>query len=207
MIKLTDTVRNSTESFVMDMEKLPVRLTKGLFYANMVNSHHGIAHTSRVVYAAYLLCNAMALPEQERSACCIAAIIHDLGKRNDLEGSEHGANSMELYRDRIKTIIQDESIQKRVLDAVRYHSVEDKDCPDGVKQDVIWIVLKDADALDRSRFSGKGCDMSFLRLGIYQTSDGQNIIEITKRLPMWTNGFEGTQPYIEIVKAVNKHTE
>lgn len=207
MILLTDTVRNSTESFVMDMEQLPIRLTKGLFYANMVNSHHGIAHTSRVVYAAYLLCNAMALPKQERSACCIAAIIHDLGKRNDYEGAEHGMNSMELYKDRIKAIILDESMQKRTLDAVRYHSVEDKDCPGSVRQDVIWKVLKDADALDRSRFLGKGCDMSFLRLGIYQTTAGQNIIELTKQLPKWTNCFEGTQPYTEIVNAVNKYTE
>ena len=204
---LSETIRRATDSFVKDMEQLPIQLSKGLFYAHMVNSYHGIAHTARVLYATYLLCYAMNLSEPERMACCIAAIIHDLGKRNDMEGAEHGYNSMELYRDRIKSLIQDESIQNRVLNAVRYHSVDDKDCPEWVKQDIVWKVLKDADALDRSRFRGKGCDKSYLRLGIYETEVGQNIIDLTSYLPGWTEGFEGNQPFAEIVDAVYKFTE
>lgn len=204
---LTETVRKATDSFVRDMERLPILLSRDLFYAHMVNSYHGIAHTTRVLYAAYLLCSVMNLTESESEACCIAAVIHDLGKCNDMEGAEHGYNSMELYKEKIKSLIQDELIQSRVLNAVRYHSVDDKDCPEGVKQDIVWKVLKDADALDRSRFRGKGCDKSYLRLGIYETEVGQNIIDLTSYLPGWTDGFEGNQPYTEIVDAVSKFTE
>ena len=47
----------------------------------------------------------------------------------------------------------------------------------GINENNSSIGLKDADALDRSRFVGNGCDKSFLRLGVYDTPIGQNIIE------------------------------
>ena len=93
------------------------------------------------------------------------------------------------------------------MNAVRYHSVVDNECPDEVRQDIIWKVLKDADALDRSRFCGRGCDKSYLRLDIYPSAIGQNILELTSYLPGWSSDFEGSQPYEEIVVAIRKHAE
>ena len=37
--------------------QLKLKLSKDLFYQHMVNSHHGIAHTTRVLFATYLIMN------------------------------------------------------------------------------------------------------------------------------------------------------
>lgn len=200
--KLEDKIKESLDSFVSVMRDLPIELTKDMFYNHMVNSYHGIAHTTRVLFATYLLSIVSELSIDERRACYYAAIIHDLGKRSDLEGAEHGYNSMLRYRGLIESIVENMLLQERILLAVQYHSVEDKDCPIAVQNDIIWKVLKDADALDRSRFGGRGCDKSFLRLGIYDTSDGQNIIDLASYLPGWTNDLYWDAPYEEIVERI-----
>ena len=205
--KLEESVRNAIDSFVKTMNNLPIKLTKDLFYPHMVNSYHGIAHTTRVLLATHLLCKAIKLQDDETIACYIAAIIHDLGKSYDKESAEHGYKSMVLYIEKIKFLICDTNLRKRTLNAVRYHSVVDNECPDEVRQDIIWKVLKDADALDRSRFCGRGCDKSYLRLDIYPSAIGQNILELTSYLPGWSSDFEGSQPYEEIVVAIRKHAE
>ena len=205
--KLEESVRNAIDSFVKTMNNLPIKLTKDLFYPHMVNSYHGIAHTTRVLLATHLLCKAIKLQDDETIACYIAAIIHDLGKSYDKESAEHGYKSMVLYIEKIKSLICDTNLKKRTLNAVRYHSVVDNECPDEVRQDIIWKVLKDADALDRSRFCGRGCDKSYLRLDIYPSAIGQNILELTSYLPGWSSDFEGSQPYEEIVVAIRKHAE
>ena len=205
--ELEESVRDAIDSFAPTMNGLPIHLSKELFYPHMVNSYHGIAHTARVLLATHLLCNAIKLSEDETIACYIAAIIHDLGKSNDVEGAEHGYKSMVLYREKITSLIGDANLQGRTLNAVRYHSVRDDDCPDEVRQDIIWKVLKDADALDRSRFGGRGCDKSYLRLSIYQSSVGQNILGLTSYLPGWSSDFEGIQPYEELVVAIRKYAE
>ena len=204
---LEEHVRNFIESFDVAMAKLPLSLSKGMFYPHMVDSYHGIAHTARVLCATHLLCNAIELSDDETKACYIAAIIHDLGKRNDREGAEHGYNSMVLYKDKIKSFIDNESLQERTLNAVCYHSVDDKDTPEDITQDIIWKVLKDADALDRSRFGGRGCDKSYLRLGIYQKDIGQNIIDLTSYLPVWSESLDWEHPYDELVKQIHKYAD
>jgi hypothetical protein len=35
--------------------QLKLKLTKGLFYSNMINSYHGITHTTRVLFGTCLL--------------------------------------------------------------------------------------------------------------------------------------------------------
>ena len=204
---LTESVRKATDSFAKEMERLPIQLSKDLFYPHMVNSYHGIAHTTRVLFATYLLCNTIDILDQEKKACYIAAIIHDLGKRSDREGAEHGLNSMELYKEKIKSLIDDAELQSRTLNAVRYHSVEDKDCPNDVCQDIIWKVLKDSDALDRSRFGGRGCDKSYLRLGLYQTDVGQNIIDLTSYLHGWSEALDWEHPYEGLIEQIHKYAE
>ena len=205
--ELEKSVRDAIDSFAPTMNGLPIHLSKDLFYPHMVNSYHGIAHTTRVLLVTHLLCNAIKLSEDETIACYIAAIIHDLGKSNDVEGAEHGYKSMVLYRGKITSLIGDANLQGRTLNAVRYHSVRDEDCPDEARQNIIWKVLKDADALDRSRFGGRGCDKSYLRLDIYQSSIGQNILGLTSYLPGWSSDFEGSQPLEEIIVAIRKYTK
>lgn len=202
--ELDESVRDTIDSFVPTMNGLPIHLSKKLFYPHMIGSYHGIAHTARVLLATHLLCNAIKLSKDEAIACYIAAIIHDLGKSNDREGSKHGFNSMLLYKDKMKSFISDTNLQNRTLNAIRYHSIEDSDCPEEVRNDIIWKVLKDADALDRGRFGGRGCDKSYLRLGIYQSSVGQNILGLTLYLPGWSNSLKWESPCEELTKQIFK---
>lgn len=203
--KINELVQSAVNTFVSNVEELPIRLSKNMFYPHMLNSYHGIAHTARVVFATHLLAHSVEMTDEERMASYIAAIIHDLGKQNDTEGAEHGYNSMLLYKDKILNLIKDEYLANRILNAVRYHSVEDNNCPSEVKKDILWKLLKDADALDRSRFSGRGCDKSYLRLWDYNDSVGKNILELTKYLPAWTSNLKWDNPYQELIDVISKY--
>ena len=206
-LKIESSLKTIIDSFVEEMGQLPIVLDKNLFYPYMINSYHGIAHTTRVLFATYILGSLVNISEQELKASCIAAIIHDLGKQSDSEGAEHGYKSMALYKNKIYNLIDDCNIAKRILNAVVYHSIDDKKCPSKVKNDVIWNLLKDADALDRSRFSSKGCDKSYLRLGLYNSRLGQNIIDLTTYLPSWTINLNWDDPYQELFLVISKYTE
>ncbi len=204
--KMEKDVKSWVDCFKDSLVNIPIELKTGLFYPNMVNSYHGIAHTARVLFTSHLLANAINLSDDERNACYLAAIIHDLGKRSDREGAEHGYNSMIRYKERIYELTESNSLANRILQSVQYHSVADKDCPSTVQNDIIWKVLKDADALDRSRFGGNGCDKSFLRLEIYDTPIGQNIIDLTTYLPSWTQGTDWSNPYETIISQISNFT-
>ena len=204
--KMDKDVQSWVDCFKDSLVNIPIELKTGIFYPNMVNSYHGIAHTARVLFATHLLAYAINLNDDERNACYVAAIIHDLGKRSDREGAEHGYNSMIRFKERIYELIESNSLANRILQSVQYHSVADKDCPSTVQNDIIWKVLKDADALDRSRFVGKGCDKSFLRLGVYDTPIGQNIIDLTTYLPSWTQGSDWSNPYDTIIGQIENYT-
>ena len=54
---------------------------------------------------------------------------------------------------------------------------------------------------------GRGCDKSYLRLDIYQSAVGQNILELTSYLPGWTSCFVGSQPYEELVDMIRKYVK
>ena len=111
---------------------------------------------------------------------------------------------MVRYQDNILKLSIDETLKQRILDAIQYHSVEDFKCPDSVRNDFIFKVLKDADALDRSRFGGKGCDKSYLRLGIYNDTCGEAILELAEILPTITGICKWENPFGEIVEIITK---
>lgn len=200
---LNDKVRKSINSFLSCIEGIPIHLSKDLFFPHMINSYHGIAHTARVTLISHILFDLSGIPENERTASYVAAIVHDLGKRNDREGSVHGYNSMVLFKDRVSAIFDNQLLVKRVLNAIRYHSVDDINCPLEVRADSIWKILKDADAMDRGRFFGKGCDKSYLRLNIYNALYGQNILDFAKCLPAWTSSLKWDKPYEELINRIN----
>lgn len=102
-------------------------------------------------------------------------------------------------------MISNSRICNSVLEAIRYHSVDDSLCPVTCKNNLIWKILKDADALDRSRFHGKGCDKSYLRLSIYDTLRGQKILALANVLPSLTEYNSWNSPYEEIVKSIKQY--
>ena len=172
----------------------------------MIYSWHGIAHTSRVLFMSYLI--AKIIPNisiDVKEGCYYAAIIHDLGKKSDLEGEKHGNNSALLYEAELRNLIPNAEIYNSILEAIRYHSVDDSLCPISCKNNIIWKILKDADALDRSRFHGRGCDKSYLRLPIYDTTQGQKILALANILPSLTEYNSWNSPYDEIVKSIKQY--
>lgn len=198
-------ITSKLPAFGSEITRLPIKLEKNLFFPHMISSYHGIGHTVRVVFYSYLLAAAIdRLNEREKQACCLAAVIHDLGKQSDREGAIHGYNSMLLYKDRLIDYVDDEKLRSRIFDAVQYHSVDDRDCPRSVINDLITMVLKDADALDRSRFGGRGCDKSYLRLGLYDTPYGEAILKIAEILPALTERCNWDNPYEDIIETIRK---
>ena len=178
--------------------QLKLSLSKELFYSHMVDSYHGIAHTARVLFGACLLVNYVDnITEDIKEAIYYAAIIHDLGKTSDREGSTHGESSEFLYRDKINEYISDTNIMAMTLEAVKYHSVDDWSCPIEVKDNIIWKVLKDADALDRGRFNRR-CDRSYLRLDIFKTELGSQIVDFMDKLPNLTRKLQWNNPLNEL---------
>jgi hypothetical protein len=186
--------------------RISIDLNSGLFYANMLDSYHGIAHTSRVLFATHLITSISdGLSDSLIEAAYYAAIIHDLGKTNDREGSIHGLKSMNRYTNFIDNLDMDSSLKQRLKDAIRYHSVEDSLCPKHVQDDMLWKILKDADALDRSRFGGRGCDIKYLRLPIFKTEKGQEILSLTSILPTLTYNCKWNDPYSDIINTLKSY--
>lgn len=195
--------QNLLDSFINIESKVTLDLKCNLFKKHMINSYHGIAHTARVLFATHLIVNLSdEIDDKVKNLAYYAAIIHDLGKTNDREGAIHGLNSILLYQGFIDKMEIDDISKLRLKNAIRYHSFDDNLCPEIVKDDVLWKILKDADALDRSRFSGRGCDRNYLRLPLFKTNEGLNIIHITNILPSLTKYCKWENPYNDIVKTI-----
>lgn len=204
--KQNDEFLSMLTGFPPAMLDLKLQLDSSLFYSHMLHSHHGIAHTARVLFATYLITNAIGTMSQaEKDACYYVAIIHDLGKSNDREGQSHGNSSALLYQEQLKEYIQDDVLRQLVFQAIKYHSVEDSLCPADCRSNIVWKVLKDADALDRWRFNGKGCDKSYLRLPIFDTNEGYEILNLMSYLPNWTKDNVWNNPYEEIVESIKNN--
>jgi hypothetical protein len=131
---------------------------------------HGYFHSQKVLLFAYLIAKSEKCTDEEMQILMDAAIYHDIGRQNEVEDEMHGYYSAcmieklknkilktEIYRDKLNI-----EYLKSICDA---HSVSDE------KQEKIYknykyenenfnkerftklaSILKDADALDRTRF-------------------------------------------------------
>jgi hypothetical protein len=133
---------------------------------------HGIDHTVRVVFWVLYLVEisnrqGYAISEGDALAAMYAALIHDLSRKNDHAGGQHGKDAANDYRHLLETRLSGVTLE-RCLTAVAWHGFSDE--PD--VRDPVWMLLKDADALDRARLgepgTGYGCDPSRLRLPVLQ---------------------------------------
>ncbi len=136
---------------------------------------HGIVHVVRVMFWIHVLAEIYSitkkqLSENEIKAMMYAGFLHDLCRENNEEDEKHGKAASERY----KTFIRKEihyPYSDRCIYAIEVHSKKE----DPLLDEVIWKIVKDADALDRGRFGGipnseNGCKQSFLRLPFLQTN-------------------------------------
>lgn len=191
------------EQFKIETSKLQINISKSLFKEHMLHSYHGIAHTIRVMWNAFIISSLDKCVKQDMiTSILYAALIHDLGKRSDTEGEIHGTNSAKLYTSKIESLC-DEGEAATILEAVKFHSIDDSKTPFAVHQNKIWEVLKDADALDRSRLPGRGCNPAFLRNKIFSSKEGQEIISMAKELPYISNGCSWENPINDIINVLH----
>lgn len=91
----------------------------------------------------------------------MAGLFHDIGRENDEENTEHGKRSIELLD---KHHIH---ISKDMRQIIEYHCKDDIQFPQcSSKIQIMYQILKDADALDRVRFGIRALDTRYLRLEI-----------------------------------------
>ena len=140
---------------------------------------HGLHHSEKVLLFAYILGLNYNLSETDMQILTDAAIYHDIGRFDETEDAFHGLNSARKIEKVVDSEIyfnkQNLAILKAICDG---HSRNDK-CIDMVADDyeiteenlkryqLLYKILKDADALDRTRFmktSTAALNEKFLRL-------------------------------------------
>ena len=106
------------------------------------------------------------ITEDEKTAALYAAFAHDLCRRNDREDETHGERAAKRFR-QIYNGKLSKSMLERCLLAIKVHSLD----LDPKENDPVWMLLKDADALDRGRFAAhtkkNGCCKEKLRLDLF----------------------------------------
>ncbi len=131
---------------------------------------HGINHTIRVVFWVLYLVEisnrlGYGISEEDALAAMYAAMIHDLSRKDDFPGGQHGKDAALEYRDLLKEHLPDQ-LMERCLKAVEWHGYAEE--PPVL--DNVLMLLKDADALDRARLASPGgfggCDPTRLRLPV-----------------------------------------
>lgn len=189
--------------FEIETSQLQITLTKSLFKSHMINSYHGIGHTVRVMWNAFLIASIdKTVSNSMLPSVLYASLIHDLGKNSDTEGEIHGENSAILYKSKIEQLCSQEDAMS-ILEAVKYHSIDDSKTPLAVQRNKIWEILKDADALDRSRLPGRGCNPAFLRNKVFSSQDGKKLLSQAKELSSLTSGYSWNSPIDDLINILN----
>lgn len=169
-----------------------------------LSNQHKIGHIQKVMLFAQIIAQNENLNENQTKILLASASFHDSGRTKDRDNGEHGISSAEIAGEYFKEnhnnpygITQDEIGIVQVV--IEYHVINE--CIPGqidesklhqifYKYDVnpekfeqtkkISAILKDADALDRTRFiSGSSLNSKFLRM---KTAKNQSMIEFSKKI-------------------------
>lgn len=176
--------------------KIDYIVQKGLY--NEDSRHHNIGHIERVLFFSDLVGSEELKNEEgtiDKHAMDLlekAALYHDCGRKSDIDDYEHGLRSSIVAEEQLRSegySIEDIAIIKT---AIEYHELPDdeirfeKICANnGIPHEMlesvkkIAICLKDADALDRTRFkySSAGLNAYFLR-----TKKAKDSVKIAEQL-------------------------
>lgn len=162
---------------------------------------HNIYHIQRVMFFSQIIAQNEGISEKNLTLLLLAAALHDSGKTRDRKDFEHGKNSAEIAKDYLQNninSISDEDI-KIIQIAIEYHIVQEKEkgkinvielerlCQkynvsmknlERIK--IISSILKDADALDRTRLDKENT----LNIDSLRTNTARNkfFIEFAKKV-------------------------
>ena len=162
---------------------------------------HNIYHIQRVMLFSQIIAQNECISEKDLKLLLLAAALHDSGKIRDRKDFEHGKNSAKIAKRYLLnniSSISEEDI-KIIQIAIEYHTVQEKEkgklniveleklCKNyNVSMEnlerikIISSILKDADALDRTRFNKQNClDVDTLRTN---TARNELLINFVKNL-------------------------
>lgn len=131
---------------------------------------HGINHNIRVLLYATILSTLIGIDSKDLKIVVYSAMYHDIGRKNDFTDSSHGLKSAKKL-DYLNLDLEEEelNILKTIITC---HSIPqddlEKTCKDNNVQDYerckkLFSILKDSDALDRTRLEYPYIKLDFLK--------------------------------------------
>lgn len=145
---------------------------------------HGVMHTYRVMRLANELTKHYKLSFNEHRILMCACCYHDIGRSHDYEDYEHGRDSVIDCEE--KRLFQIFHLQQNEIPIAKslmiYHAIPDSHFhTDDERVQLLYNIIKDADAIDRLRFDD--LDESFLRLPESHSLIGLEL-QLLKELPL-----------------------
>ena len=162
---------------------------------------HNVYHIQRVMFFSQIIAQNEGISERDLKLLLLAAALHDSGKTRDRRDGEHGKNSAEIAGEYLQNNINSISKEdiKIIQIAIEYHTIREEEkgkvniielkklCQnynvsmmnlERIK--TISSILKDADALDRTRFDKEN---SF-NIDLLRTNTAQNklLIDFAKKV-------------------------
>lgn len=134
---------------------------------------HNIYHIQRVMLFSQIIAKNEGISKKNFTLLLLAAALHDSGRTRDRKDFEHGKNSAEIAKEYIQNNINSISEEdvKIIQIAIEYHTTQEKEkgrinitelkelcqkynvsMANLERIEIISSILKDADALDRTRF-------------------------------------------------------
>ena len=162
---------------------------------------HNIYHIQRVMFFSQIIAQNEGISEKDLKLLLLAAALHDSGKTRDRRDGEHGKNSAEIAGEYLQNNINSISKEdiKIIQIAIEYHTIrEDEKGRINVTElkelcqkynvsianleriEIISSILKDADALDRTRFDTQNT----LNIDSLRTNTARNkfLIDFSKKV-------------------------
>lgn len=162
-----DSKQKSLEEIIFSLSDEQIKLLetelqsikKDVLYKSKI---HGINHSEKVLFWAFILSNDNFLSDIDRKIVLDAAKYHDIGRTNDIDDTIHGKLSAEKVLSIVDNPIYQEECNRDLLCAIiELHSLDDRKEKE-IKENyhlqeesrfsILWKILKDADALDRIRY-------------------------------------------------------
>lgn len=165
-----------SEEDVLELTNILKGIQKHKLYRSQI---HGLYHSEKVLLFAYLIGKKMNLNPVDFQILIDAAIYHDIKRENDFEDAFHGYVSAQNIENVIDNKIYEDETNLKILKAIiDIHSQDDKNALNNFynydideeeyeRYKMLYSILKDADALDRTRFvetSMATLNPKFLRL-------------------------------------------